>query len=98
MTPSRADCDAGAVSAGDHLAVLGEVCRVARGGYLEFPTVYYDYLYDFPEHVTGLLYRDGVIHWLPKAALGIPRFRPGKSVRAPSSSSLTSEPRAGKPS
>ena len=29
---------------------LKEIQRVAKRGYLEFPTIYYDYIYNFPEH------------------------------------------------
>lgn len=54
---------------------LAELCRVARRGYLEFPTIYYEYLYDFPEHVTLLYHQDGVIRWLPKEDSGIGAFR-----------------------
>ena len=38
-----------------------EIMRVAKKGYIEFPTIYYDFLYDFPEHVTLLFLRDGII-------------------------------------
>jgi len=35
---------------------ISELQRIAPKGYLEFPTIYYDFIYDFPEHVTFLLY------------------------------------------
>lgn len=55
---------------------VGEVCRVAQRGYFEFPTIYYDYIYDFPEHVTLLLWQDEVLRWLPKTETPIPALRP----------------------
>ena len=60
----------------DVVQFVGEVCRVGRRGYFEFPTVYYDYLYDFPEHVTLLLWQSGELRWLPKSETQIPALRP----------------------
>lgn len=54
---------------------ISEITRVGKSGYLEFPTIYYDYIYDFPEHVVCLLERKGCISWMPKADSGIPGFR-----------------------
>jgi hypothetical protein len=53
-----------------------ELSRVASRGYVEFPTVYYDYLYDFEEHVSLLFLRGDTIYWMPKADLGLASFRP----------------------
>ena len=50
---------------------LREIQRVGKRGYLEFPTIYYDYLYNFPEHQLFLLYRDGVINWMTKKESGL---------------------------
>lgn len=55
---------------------LSELQRVAPRGYLEFPTPYYDYLYDFPQHTTLLLHRDAEVRWLPKADTTLDSFRP----------------------
>ncbi|MDR3590930.1 MAG: methyltransferase domain-containing protein [Negativicutes bacterium] len=52
----------------------GELTRVARRGYLEYPTVYYEYLYDIPEHVMLLFWHDGTLRYLPKAESGIKTF------------------------
>lgn len=48
---------------------VGELVRVASRGYVEFPTVYYEFLYNFPEHIQLLRYvGDGrTIRYLPKA-------------------------------
>jgi SAM-dependent methyltransferase len=41
---------------------LREIQRVGKQGYLEFPTVYYDYIYNFPEHQLFLLQKEDVIN------------------------------------
>lgn len=62
----------------EHVADVGAFCRelmrVGSRGYLEFPTVYYDYLYDIPEHVSLLFWQNNVIKYLPKKASGISSF------------------------
>lgn len=45
---------------------ISEIQRVGRKGYLEFPTIYYDYVYNFPKHLTFLLYENGIIKYLGK--------------------------------
>lgn len=55
---------------------LSEVQRVGKKGYLEFPTIYYDYLYNFTVHTQFLLYSDNVIHWMPKAESNLAAFLP----------------------
>lgn len=55
---------------------LKEVQRVARKGYLEFPTVYYDYIYNFPEHRLFLFYKDKTIFWMTKEHSGIMLYAP----------------------
>ncbi len=58
---------------------LKEIQRVAKRGYLEFPTLYYDYIYNFPEHSILLNYQNGIISWMPKEASG---FNDYKKVQA----------------
>ena len=53
---------------------LNELSRVAHRGYLEFPTIYYDYIYNFPEHVTLLLYRHGIINYISKQDCRLDNF------------------------
>jgi hypothetical protein len=57
-------------------ALAHELSRVAHRGYLEFPTVYYDYLYDFPEHPTIVFHDGDAIYWMPKSETCLPAFRP----------------------
>jgi ubiquinone/menaquinone biosynthesis C-methylase UbiE len=46
---------------------LAEIFRVAKRGYLEFPTIYYDYLHNIEEHLNMLLYKEGAINWCKKS-------------------------------
>lgn len=55
---------------------VSELQRVAKKGYLEFPTIYYDYIYNFPKHLTFLLYKNGVISYLGKEETEINLFLP----------------------
>jgi len=58
------------------VSFLSEIQRVGKRGYLEFPTIYYDYIYNFPKHLTFLLYEDGVIKYLGKEKTQIHLFQP----------------------
>ncbi|MES2796048.1 MAG: methyltransferase domain-containing protein [Bacteroidota bacterium] len=53
---------------------LREIQRVGKQGYLEFPTVYYDYIYNFPEHQLFLLEKDGIVNWMTKEESGLFKF------------------------
>ncbi len=55
---------------------IAEVIRVGRKGYLEFPTTYYDFLYNIPEHKTLLLWKDGVLRWSSKSDTRLADFKP----------------------
>lgn len=55
---------------------VSELARVAKKGYLEFPTIYYDYIYNFPKHLTFLLYENGVINYLGKEQTELNLFLP----------------------
>lgn len=56
-------------------AFLEEISRVGKRGYLEYPTIYYDYVYNFPEHITLVFQRDKVLYWMPKAETELDRFQ-----------------------
>ena len=55
---------------------INEIIRVGKKGYLEFPTIYYDYLYNFEVHLTFLIYKDNTIFWLPKSDTLLNEFKP----------------------
>lgn len=52
-----------------------ELNRVAKAGYLEYPTVYYDYVYNFPEHVSLLKLQEGRLFWMAKTDCGLTQFK-----------------------
>lgn len=45
---------------------LEEVFRVAKKGYIEYPLIYYDYIYNIPENVTFLKLQQRILFYLPK--------------------------------
>jgi SAM-dependent methyltransferase len=53
---------------------LNEVQRVGKKGYLEFPTIYYDYIYNFPEHTQFLMYQKDMVYWMPKKESSLSEF------------------------
>lgn len=53
---------------------LSEIQRVGKMGYLEFPTVYYDYIYNFKEHQLFVFEKDGVINWMTKQDSGLMKY------------------------
>jgi hypothetical protein len=55
---------------------LHEIVRVASRGYFEFPTVHYEYLYNFAEHVNLLAHNTGEILWMPKSETTLSEFEP----------------------
>ena len=52
-----------------------ELHRVAPRGYVEFPTIYYEYIYNFPEHITILFYHDDELKYISKDKIKINQFR-----------------------
>lgn len=54
---------------------INEINRVGKGkGYIEFPTLYYDYLFNIPEHLNLLKYKDRVINYCKKSDTTIGDF------------------------
>lgn len=54
---------------------IKEVMRIGKKGYFEFPTVYYDYIYNFDVHKTFLHYTDNSLIWLPKENTHLNQFK-----------------------
>ena len=52
-----------------------ELFRVAKKGYLEFPTIYYDYIYNFNVHITYLFLNNGTLYWMPKNESQLDSFK-----------------------
>lgn len=55
---------------------LAELQRVAPRGYLEFPTIYYDFLYNMPTHVNFLMNNRDCIYYLSKDETDLDTFKP----------------------
>lgn len=55
---------------------LAELFRVAPRGYLEYPTIYYEYLYNFSVHVNFVKFKEGQMVYMKKADSGINEFAP----------------------
>lgn len=51
-----------------------EIQRVGKKGYIEFPLIYYDYLYNFPEHTQFVFFRNNCIFWMPKTETALNTF------------------------
>lgn len=45
---------------------LEELMRVAPRGYIEFPTIYYEWIYNFDVHLTYLNYKNGILYYSRK--------------------------------
>lgn len=59
---------------------LSEVFRVGKRGYLEFPTILYDYLYNFSVHLNLLSYTGDKILYLSKSDTNLNDFLPIQHV------------------
>jgi len=55
---------------------VSELSRVAQRGYLEFPTVYYEYLYNFRVHQNFLHFDGKSIRWMNKGGTALDTFSP----------------------
>lgn len=58
----------------DVAAFCAELFRVASKGYVEYPLIYYDFVYDIPEHVNVLKKSSDALVYLPKAELALGQF------------------------
>ena len=61
-------------------AFVSELQRVAGKGYVEFPTIYYEYLYNFDVHKTLLSYIDGVVVYISKSETRLDEFLPVQNM------------------
>lgn len=57
-----------------------EIFRVGRRGYMEFPTIYYEYLYNFPVHVQLVNFESGELRYMPKSESGLMLFQSVQSL------------------
>jgi ubiquinone/menaquinone biosynthesis C-methylase UbiE len=54
---------------------ISEINRVGRAGYFEYPLIYYDFLYNFPEHLSFIKRKEDKIVWLNKKEIGFSKFK-----------------------
>ena len=56
---------------------LAELFRITKRGYIEFPTILYDYIYDIPVHPNLLLFRksENTLRWLKKTDTQLKDFK-----------------------
>ncbi|MDD5570116.1 MAG: methyltransferase domain-containing protein [Bacteroidales bacterium] len=54
---------------------LSELTRVAIKGYIEIPTIYYDYIYNIPEHVNLVFYKNNKLLYLKKDKTALSEFK-----------------------
>lgn len=55
---------------------LSELFRVAPKGYIEYPTIYYEYLYNFNVHLNFIKFKNGKLFYLDKNNTGFNAFLP----------------------
>jgi hypothetical protein len=55
--------------------MIAELTRVSTKGYIEFPTIYYEFIWNFPEHVTILFWDGERIYYLSKEELHFKEFK-----------------------
>ena len=60
----------------DVLQFVAELSRVAPRGYLEFPTIYYEYLHNFRVHRNFLHFENGELRWMCKSKTPLDTFLP----------------------
>jgi len=53
---------------------ISELKRVSRRGYLEYPLVYYDYMYNFDVHISFVKLKGNTINWMPKKMTDLGSF------------------------
>jgi len=64
------------ISEDDFEFFVKELQRVAKSGYIEYPTIYYEYMYNFKVHTTFVNYKDNVIYYMDKAKSSLNSFFP----------------------
>jgi hypothetical protein len=54
---------------------IDEITRVGKSGYLEYPTIYYDYMYNFDEHLTFVKQKKSKLYWMNKTQTHLAEFQ-----------------------
>ena len=59
---------------------FSEMFRVSNAGYLEYPLIYYEYVFDIPEHLNVFMKHEGVLVYARKTELFSPSLRPAQQL------------------
>ncbi len=59
---------------------VSELKRVAPRGYLEYPRIYYDYLFNYNCHKNFILKKEDTIHWITKDDVNFNMFYPVQTL------------------
>lgn len=61
---------------------LLEMFRVSKSGYIEYPTIYYEYLYNFDVHLNFMKFdhSSSTMRYLPKSKTNLQEFSPVQKV------------------
>jgi SAM-dependent methyltransferase len=59
---------------------LQEMFRVSKRGYIEYPTIYYEYLYNFSVHLQLVHFEQNELRYMPKSASGLSAFQPVQAL------------------
>ncbi|QQS26909.1 class I SAM-dependent methyltransferase [bacterium] len=61
---------------------LSEMFRVSKSGYIEYPTIYYEYLYNFDVHLNFMKFdhASSTMRYLPKSKTNLQEFSPVQKI------------------
>lgn len=60
----------------EFISFVNELQRISKKGYIEYPTIYYEYLYNFKVHMTFLNYKNNSIYYMSKEKSSLNSFFP----------------------
>lgn len=55
---------------------ISEIFRISSKGYIEYPTIYYEYLYNFRVHVNFVKFNNNTLYYLDKNETTLSQFEP----------------------
>ncbi len=59
---------------------FSEMFRVGKSGYIEYPLIYYEYVFDIPEHLNVFMMRENVLIYAKKNELFSTRLKPAQEL------------------
>jgi SAM-dependent methyltransferase len=64
----------------DVVKFFAEMFRVSRAGYLEYPLIYYEYVFDIPEHRNVFMWRANTLVYAKKTELFLQELKPAQQL------------------